>query len=90
MARSYLAAALAVSTLATVVVFHLTTSFGLPQSTFLNPKYDGLGTENVPGQIPFNAEINPTAFSEDGTKYLLGVGKADITGYSQSAAQGQK
>ncbi|KAL9612413.1 MAG: hypothetical protein Q9167_003007 [Letrouitia subvulpina] len=80
MARSYLATAVAVSTLATVVIFHLITSFGLPQSTFLDPKYDGSGTEGIPGQIPFNAEENPTAVSEDGTKYLLGVGKADITG----------
>lgn len=81
MARSYLAAALAVSTLATIVVFHLITSFGVPQSTYLDTEYTGLRTEDVPGQIPFNVEKGPTAFAEDGTKYFLGVGKADITGY---------
>ncbi|KAL8737525.1 MAG: hypothetical protein Q9190_008110, partial [Brigantiaea leucoxantha] len=80
MSRSHVVAALAVSSLAIIITFQLIASFGLPQLSFLHLRFDGFESKNVPNQIPFNVQDIDEIHLDHGTRYLLGVGKADITG----------
>ena len=83
MARFHIAAALGAATFALLVLFQLIWSFGLPQLTFLNLYRE----EDEPRLPRFQIPINPVGSEpkhgdEDGSAYLLGVGKGDITGYA--------
>lgn len=85
MARSHIAAALATATLALLITLQLISNFGLPTISFLNLKSDISAGAPVSFQQPINAPISTQEKPEygnrqDGTQYLLGVGKADITG----------
>ena len=82
MARSPIAVALATATIALLITFHLISTFGLPTLGFLNLYYVLEGPENTPfTQIPINPPLAESEASQDASSYLLGVGKADITGY---------
>lgn len=82
MARFHIAAALGAATFALLVLFQLIWSFGLPQITFLlNIHREGDEPRLPRLQIPINpigSELKDG--EEDGSAYLLGVGKGDITG----------
>ncbi len=79
MARLHIAAALVTATLALLIIFQLLSNFGLPTLEFLRLRRNGEWYTSVFSQHPLNAPTAPT-YSDDGASYLLGVGKADITG----------
>jgi hypothetical protein len=81
-ARYHLAAALGVACLALLVLFQLTTTFGLPQLDVWKAYGLPLGSgssSQAPGEPGF-ADFEQTEIRDTGSQYLLGVGKADITG----------
>lgn len=81
MARYHIAAALAGATFSLLVILQLISTFGLPQLDFLSLRYDAKAREPFVNQIPINSGVpDPEALEDDGL-YMLGVGKADITGY---------
>lgn len=79
MARLHIATALVTATLALLIIFQLLSNFGLPTLEFLRLRHNGEWSTAVSFQHPLNAPTAPT-YSDDGASYLLGVGKADITG----------
>lgn len=81
MARSHIAAALAVACFGLLIAFHLISQFGLPNVGFFHFGHGRVEVTAVPNQIPFGPAASRPTTSKDGPAYLLGVGKADITGY---------
>ena len=83
MARSPTAVALVAATGALFVIFQFLQHFGFPKLQYYHWTYDSfsrnLGSNQVPIMSP-NTELN---VSDNGARYLLGVGKADITGYGR-------
>ncbi len=79
MARFTIAAPLTAAFIALILIFHLITSFGLPRLDILNLHYEPGRWRKVTHQKPMESEV-PLS-SNAGGLYLLGVGKADITGY---------
>ena len=80
MARVHIAAALATATIAFLIVLQLLSQYGWPEVSFLDLKYDRPLTGPVSDQWLLGSPFNEQVSSEDGGQYLLGVGKADITG----------
>ena len=81
MARSHVAIALAAACFALLVVFQLVSTFGFPHISFLNLYHTSSNTRTVPPfQIPIDGDFSENYAAKDGSLYLLGVGKADITG----------
>lgn len=79
MAGSRIAVALIAATLALLTIFQLIASFGLPKLDFLHLRRVDSWSTLVTDQQPLSKF--PTAeTSEHGATYLLGAGKADITG----------
>ena len=80
MARFHIAAALGTATLALLIFLQVASNFGLPELHYLNSKYHdpSSATAFAPHQFPINPSQAPFG---DGAQYLLGAGKADITGY---------
>ncbi len=82
MARFHIAAALGAATLALLVTLQLISHFGLPAIDFMHLTNDAFAIGSTPKQYPINS---PSSTGEtdanDGTLYMVGVGKADITGY---------
>lgn len=82
MARSHLAVALATATILLLVTFHLISTYDLPRFGYLHLHNVFEGTnEGSSHQIPISPPLASHESSEDPSRYLLGVGKADITGY---------
>ncbi|KAI9824928.1 MAG: hypothetical protein M1832_001533 [Thelocarpon impressellum] len=79
MIRSHVAIALSASALALVLLWQLISTFGLPHVEFLNPSFF-YAVDAVDSQVPFVKEGSQTGISVHGDLYLLGTGKADITG----------
>lgn len=80
MARVHIVAALGTATLALLIIFQLLSQYGWPEVDFLGLKYYYQWTNSPSNQWPFNPASYEPASSEDGAQYLLGVGKADVTG----------
>ncbi|KAL8852247.1 MAG: hypothetical protein Q9221_002849 [Calogaya cf. arnoldii] len=81
MARSHLAAALAVACLGILVTLHLISQFGLPNVGFFHFQQSSPEATASPNQIVFApAAVRPVETKDDESVYLLGAGKADITG----------
>ncbi|KAI4172408.1 MAG: hypothetical protein LQ348_006784 [Seirophora lacunosa] len=80
MARSHVAAALAIASLGLLITFHLISQFGLPDVGFFRFSYDSDDITTTPGQIPLLPPTSQSAVFNHEPVYLLGVGKADITG----------
>ena len=79
MARIHVVVAIATVTVALIVIFHMISSYGLSPTYFFRLPKDGDQIVSYSYQLPlFPAELQ----QDDATKtqYLLGVGKADITG----------
>ena len=81
MAPYHIAVALAGATFSLLLVLQLTSTFGLPQIDFLSLRYDAPTRGSPFNQIPINYGVPDPEVLEDDGLYLLGVGKADITGY---------
>lgn len=83
MARFHIAAALGAATLAILVILHLISYFGLPALDFMHLTNDASTIGSPANQYSINPPYNEgPGVANDETLYLLGVGKADITGYS--------
>ena len=81
MARLPIAAALASASFVLLLVFQLLSSFGFPKFDFLHLRPEPPLGYPTSHQIPINPPSANFGSLKDGTRYLLGVGKADITGY---------
>ena len=81
MARLHLVVAMVTATALLFVTFQLISSFGLPRLDHLHLRHVFEGLNNLPShQIPINYPPLDQESSKDASTYLLGVGKADITG----------
>jgi len=80
MARFQVAGAVAAATFALLLVLQLISNFGLPKFDFLHLQYDIYSTYPAPHQIPIYPPDYEPSIAENGDQYLLGVGRADITG----------
>lgn len=82
MARFHIAAAMATAMVALLTTFYLIATLGLPELGFLHLKY-GHGQSSLLSsqQMPIGPLPEAEALSDPHTRYLLGIGKADITGY---------
>lgn len=87
MARYNIAAALAGATFSLLVILQLISTFGLPRFDFLSIRYDGATRGSFCNQIPIKSGGPDLEALEDDGLYLLGVGKADITGYVSRGQQ---
>lgn len=81
MARSPVAVALVITTLALLIIFQLLSYHEFPRVRYYHWTFDPISKFRVRQQIFIPPSNSGPAISEDGTQYLLGVGKADITGY---------
>ncbi|KAL8907404.1 MAG: hypothetical protein Q9171_005869 [Xanthocarpia ochracea] len=80
MARSHIAAALAVACVGILTTFYLITQFGLPNVGFFNFRQSSPEATAAPHQVFLGPAASRPTVTEDGPMYLLGTGKADITG----------
>ena len=80
MARLHIAAALATATLALIIISQLLSQNGWPEVDFLKLRYYYPTIAFASSQFPINNPYNEAMSSEHAALYLLGVGKADITG----------
>ena len=81
MARSHVAVALAAACFTLLIVVQLISTFGYPHISFLNLYHTFPNTKTIPeSQIPIAGEYSEDYVAKDGSLYLLGMGKADITG----------
>lgn len=80
MAKLHVAAALATATFALLLILQLISNFGLPRFDFLNLYYDVYSIHSTPYQIPISSARLEADGAGNGDEYLLGVGRADITG----------
>ena len=86
MARSHIVAALGAAILALLVTIQLISHFGLPALDFMHLTYDASTLWSTPNQYALNSRDDVgEEVDKDATLYLLGVGKADITGYGSRA-----
>lgn len=81
MARLQIAVAFATATLALLFTFHMISTFGLPELDSLLLRRNH-GNHVAPGsqQLPLRPIKEDHGSEQHSTQYLLGVGKADITG----------
>lgn len=80
MARVHIAIALATACFGLLIAFHLISQFGLPDVGFFHFKQSKDPVNTAPNQIPFIPEESQPGPDDGGPAYLLGTGKADITG----------
>ncbi|KAL8761569.1 MAG: hypothetical protein Q9194_007677, partial [Teloschistes cf. exilis] len=80
MARVHIAAALATACFGLLIAFHLISQFGLPDVGFFHFNQSKKPVNTAPNQIPFIPEESQAGADDGGPAYLLGTGKADITG----------
>lgn len=80
MARVHIAAALATACFGLLIAFHLISQFGLPDVGFYHFRQSKDAVATAPNQIPFTPESPQPGAAHGGPAYLLGTGKADITG----------
>ena len=83
MARFHIAAALGAATMVLLITLQLISHFGLPALDFINLTKDAFTLGSTANQYLFKSPYNAgEKYADDGTLYMVGVGKADITGYS--------
>ncbi|KAL8737775.1 MAG: hypothetical protein Q9181_001365 [Wetmoreana brouardii] len=80
MARPNIAAALAIACLGLFITFQLISQFDLPWVGFFHLKYEAKGVTTAPHQKPLAPPASRPAALHGEPEYLLGVGRADITG----------
>ena len=82
MAPKHLTAAIGAACVALFITIQMISTSGLPQFSFLRLYYVGNPRVISIPQIPINSILEDVSRTGKGTPYLLGVGKADITGYA--------
>lgn len=82
MARFHLIAALTTTTFAVLVSFQLISNIDLPSLDILSSRWHAYKDPSTVLQQSVNPPVWEPHALRDGTQYLLGVGKADITGYA--------
>lgn len=86
MGRSPIAVALVATIFTLLIIVQLLSHYGLPRLRYLHWTYDSFSSLLVSHQIPIFRPDSEPFVSDNGTLYLLGVGKADITGYRYETA----
>jgi neutral ceramidase len=79
MARSHIAVALGAALVASLIIGQLVINLGFPSVDFWHARLDQ--TYNGAQQDHFISEKQDGGLADDPSSYLIGVGKADITGY---------
>ena len=80
MARSHIVVALGAAVFALLMIFQLTTTLRIPEPDFRHWTVQEQGN-GIPQTHLFNEKgAAADAVTPEGSQYLLGVGKADITG----------
>ena len=77
--HAHIAAAFITAAFTALIIIQLSSTFGFPQVDFLRLQHHDRWSGPALDQHPF-ASLSEQAGTEDGATYLLGVGKADITG----------
>jgi neutral ceramidase len=84
MARSHIAVALGATAFALLVIFQLTSTLGIPELDFwhwtVQEQGNGIPQTHLFGEKDAAEDAAADAVTAEGSQYLLGVGKADITG----------
>ena len=80
MARIHIATALGTASIVLLITLHLISSFGLPSVGFLNFRSGGHWASKYTYQNVLRPPEVEISKDDERTQYLLGVGKADITG----------
>lgn len=80
MARSHIAVALGASLIASLIIAQLVINLGFPSVEFWHWRLDQSYSAAVQ-QTQFISEKQSGGQPNDPSSYLVGVGKADITGY---------
>jgi len=78
MARSHIAVALGAALVASLIIAQLVINLGFPAVDFWHGRLDN--SYNGAQQDRFNSEKQDGGLADDPSSYLIGVGKADITG----------
>lgn len=86
MVRPHLVIAFFSATLVLLIAFQLIYNFGFPRLDFLHWRYQESFTVEKLSLIPIISPGSDSLSPHHGARFLLGVGKADITGYGQSSA----
>jgi neutral ceramidase len=81
MARSHIAVALGAALVASLIIAQLVINLGFPKVDFWHLRLDQPYHASQHAQTQFVSEKQSGAQADDPASYLLGVGKADITGY---------
>jgi len=79
MARSHIAVALGAALVASLIIAQLVINLGFPVVDFWHARLDQ--TYTGAQQDVFNSEKQDGGQAGDASSYLVGVGKADITGW---------
>jgi neutral ceramidase len=79
MARSHIAVALGAALVASLIIAQLVINLGFPSAEFWHWRLDQ--NYNAAQQTQFISEKQSGAPADDPSSYLVGVGKADITGF---------
>lgn len=80
MARSHIAVALGAALIASLIIAQLVLNLGFPKPGFWHSRLDQPYHAASP-QTQFISEKQSGEPTDDPASYLVGVGKADITGY---------
>ena len=83
MTRSHIAVALGGAAFTLLLIFQLISGFGSSETGFLNTIRTGSTIKPSPYQIPSSEDDWVYVENPNEDLYLLGLGKADITGYTR-------
>jgi neutral ceramidase len=81
MARSHIAVALGAALIASLIIAQLVINLGFPTPEFWHSRLDQ--SYDAVQEMQFLGEKQNGELVDDPSSYLIGVGKADITGYIQ-------
>jgi hypothetical protein len=81
MARAHVLAAMSALLFTLLILYQVATFVVVPESSFINLAWDSVARMNPGGKPLLYTNDALKKKQTDGAKYLLGVGKADITGY---------
>lgn len=88
MARSHIAVALGAALAASLIIGQLVINLGFPSVDFWHLRLDQ--SYNGAQQTHFLGEKQSSDLVEDPSSYLIGVGKADITGWARVSCLGSQ
>jgi neutral ceramidase len=83
MARSHIAVALGAALVASLIIGHLLINLGFPTADLWHARLDQPYTGAQQDSF-FSEKQDDGTVAQDASSYLIGVGKADITGYGMT------